>query len=239
MATVPDGATADALAALLRREHPAAGVLTRRPLPAVDWSTAWRQGLQPRTIGGITIVPSWHRASLPPASRALVLDPEMAFGSGEHGSTRAALLLLQRYLQPGMTVLDLGSGSGILTLAAARLGARRAVGIESDPEALPVALRNARRNGLEARAAFLEGDAGALAPLAGPADLVCANILREANIRLLPAVRTSLRPGGVGIFSGMEIPEAGLFRPELDAAGFQPLDEVAEDGWWAAAARRS
>ncbi len=238
MATVGDPAAAAALAAALRREHPGVELVARRELPAVDWSTAWRAGLGPRAIGRLTIVPSWQEPAPAPGDAALILDPEMAFGSGEHGSTRAALLLLQRYLRPGMAVLDLGSGSGILTLAAARLGAGRAVGIESDSGAMPVALRNARRNGLEARVTFLEGDAGALAPLAGPADVLCANILREANIQLLPAVRDSLAPQGVAIFSGMEVSEASLFRQALQAAGFEMLEELADEGWWAVAARR-
>jgi len=168
----------------------------------------------------------------------VVLDPETAFGSGEHGSTRAALILLERLIRPGHRVLDLGSGSGILSIAAVKLGAARAIGVESDPEANPVAVRNAARNGVGDRIEFLDGDAGALAPLAGPADLLLSNILRTVNTALLPAILASLRLGGVAIFSGMEESEAQLFLPALRGAGLRVEDEVADAGWWAVAARR-
>jgi ribosomal protein L11 methyltransferase len=167
-----------------------------------------------------------------------VLDPESAFGSGEHGSTRAALTLLERHLRPGDRVLDLGSGSGILAIAAAKLGAASAVGIENDAEANPVARRNAERNGVRAAVDFLEGDAGDLAPLLGPADLLLSNILRLVNTALLPAIVAALRPGGLAIFSGMEELEAPLFRPVLETAGLVLRDEVTDTGWWAVAAAR-
>jgi len=167
-----------------------------------------------------------------------VLDPESAFGSGEHGSTRAALTLLERHLRRGDRVLDLGSGSGILAIAAVKLGAARAVGIENDPEASPVARRNADRNGVGDAVEFLDGDAGDLAPLLGPADLLLSNILRTVNTALLPAIVSALRPGGLAVFSGMECAEAELFRPALATAGLSACDEVEDAGWWAIAAER-
>jgi ribosomal protein L11 methyltransferase len=85
---------------------------------------------------------------------------------------------------------------------------------------------------------FLDGDARHLAPLAGPADLLLSNILRGVNTALLPSIVSALRPGGIAIFSGMEEQEAPLFRPPLASAGFEPLDEVVDAGWWAVAARR-
>jgi ribosomal protein L11 methyltransferase len=168
----------------------------------------------------------------------VVLDPETAFGSGEHGSTRAALSLLERHLRPGDQVLDLGSGSGILAIAAAKLGAASAVGIENDAEANPVARRNAERNDVTGVVTFVDGDAGDLAPLLGPADVLLSNILRLVNASLLPAIVAALRPGGLAIFSGMEEMEASLFRPVLAAAGLTVLDEVTDTGWWAVAAAR-
>jgi ribosomal protein L11 methyltransferase len=172
------------------------------------------------------------------AQPLVVLDPEMAFGSGEHGSTRTALVLLDRHLHPGDRVLDLGSGSGILAIAAVKLGAARATAIENDPEANAVAARNAERNGVSDRVAILEGDAAALTPLVGPAEVVCSNILRSVNTTLLPGIATVLAPGGRAIFAGMESSEAEPFRAALEEAGFVVVDETTDAGWWGVAARR-
>ncbi len=210
-----------------------------RPLEVVDWSERWREGLGPRRFGRLLVAPSWSPSeSLPGVDSVLVLDPEMAFGSGEHGSTRGALTLLESHLRPGSTMLDLGSGSGILAIAAVLLGARVAIGIEVDDEAIPVAVRNAARNGVAEQVRFVEGDAAVLAPLLGPVDLVVSNILRTVNVTLLPAIHTALHPGGLAIFSGMEVPEAPRFRAPLASAGFEVVAEVVDEGWWSVAARR-
>jgi ribosomal protein L11 methyltransferase len=232
-----DEHAADALIAELARTEPVA--TARRPLVQVDWSTRWREGLGARRFGRLTVAPSWIEAPAAAGEPLVSLDPETAFGSGEHGSTRAALTLLERHIRTGDRVLDLGSGSGILAIAAAKLGAGSAVGIESDPEADPVARRNAERNDVAGAVQFLIGEAGDLAPLLGPADLLLSNILRTVNTALLPAVVRALRPGGIGIFSGMEAAEAPLFRPALAAAGLALLDEVTDAGWWAVAAGRA
>jgi ribosomal protein L11 methyltransferase len=210
----------------------------RRPLDSVDWSTRWREGLGPRRLGRVTVVPSWSAEAEQIGPGSIVLDPEMAFGSGEHGSTRAALILLDRWLKEGDRVLDLGSGSGILAIAAVKLGAARAIGIEHDPEANEVAVRNVRRNGVADRVELLDGDAGVLGPLVGPVDLLLSNILRTVNAALLPAIRSSLGPRGIAIFSGMEQAEADDFRTELAGKGFTVAEEVVDAGWWAVAARR-
>jgi ribosomal protein L11 methyltransferase len=228
-------AAADALVAAIASEH---GVhATRRALDPIDWTTRWRDGLEPRQFGRLTVTPSWLDGADAAESLTVVLDPEMAFGSGEHGSTRAALTLLERHLTPGMRVLDLGSGSGILAIAAVKLGAAYAAGIEIDGEANDVAERNGARNGVMHAAAFFTADAGELAPLLGPADLLLSNILRTVNTALLASIARSVVPGGLAIFSGMEEPEGPLFRPVLAAAGFALVDEVVDAGWWAVAAR--
>lgn len=233
----PDDAEAEQLRLGLQQRFGQDVRVQFRPLEATDWTVRWRDGLGPRRVGRVTLLPTW---GTPPEDAGIVvtIDPEMAFGSGEHGSTRAALALLDRHVRPGDLVLDLGSGSGILAIAAVRLGARRAIGIEVDPEAMPVALRNADRNGVAAQVTFIEGDAGLLAPLAGPARVIVSNILRGPNIELLPAIAGALADDGVAIFSGMERPEAELFRPALAAAGFRALDEVVDEAWWSVAAGR-
>jgi len=232
----PDQAGAAAVAAALAERFGVAVASSLRKLERTDWTLGWRQGILPRRFGRLLLTPGW----IPPpddAAAVIVLEPETAFGSGEHGSTRAALRLLESILRPGMTVLDLGAGSGILTIAAAKLDAFRAIGIEIDPEALVVAERNAANNGVADRVAFLEGDAAVLTPLVAPVDVVVANILRQINIAVLPEVRAALRPDGRAIFSGMEMEESTLFRPVLERTGFVVERELVDDGWWSVLAR--
>jgi len=229
----------EAVAALveeLGRAVDAPVVIEPRRVESTDWSTRWREGLGPRKLGRLTIIPSWLPEASAPDPLTIVLDPETAFGSGEHGSTRAALTLLSRLLQPGDRVIDLGSGSGILAIAAIKLGAARAIGIEIDPEANEVAARNAARNGVSDRVEFLEGDAATLAPLVGPADVLLSNILRAVNTALLPVIVRALHPGASAIFSGMEQPEAEEFRQTLTDAGFRLVQETLDAGWWGVAA---
>jgi ribosomal protein L11 methyltransferase len=233
-----DEASADALMADIGAVDGAPGATSRRRLDEVDWSVRWREGLGARRIGRLTVIPSWLPEAASPGPATVVLDPETAFGSGEHGSTRAALVLLDRLIRIGDRVLDLGSGSGILSIAAIKLGAASAIGIENDPEANAVAVRNAERNRVTGSVEFLEGDAADLAPLAGPVDLLVSNILRTVNTALLPAILASLRPGGLAVFSGMEKTERELFLPALERAGLTRGEEVTDDGWWALAARR-
>jgi ribosomal protein L11 methyltransferase len=234
----PDEESAEALVAELEGSVDELAHTVRRRLDPVDWSVGWRQGLSPRRFGRLTVVPSWLPEASSPDRHTVVLDPETAFGSGEHGSTRAALTLLEQLLQPGHHVLDLGSGSGILAIAAVKLGAARAIGIEIDAEANEVASRNAERNGVLGRVQFLEGDAGMLAGLAGPADVILSNILRTANTALLPAISEALASGGVAIFSGMEQDEAPEFLRALEATRLRPIQETVDAGWWGVAATR-
>jgi ribosomal protein L11 methyltransferase len=207
-------------------------------LEPVDWTVRWRDGIATRRFGRLVVTPSWLPVEDDADTVVVTLDPQSAFGSGEHGSTRAAMALLERHLTPGSRVLDFGSGSGILAIAAVRLGARKAVGIEVDDEAIPIAEQNAERNCVAGSTSFLLGDAAHFGRLVGPADLVCSNILRTVNTLLLPVISEALVPGGVAIFSGMEQAEAPLFRPVLEGAGWTVLDECLDSDWWAVAARR-
>lgn len=207
---------------------------TARILPEQDWSRLWRDGLGPRRIGRLLVTPSWA-APAATETPTVVIDPQTAFGTGEHGSTRGALLLLDRFIQPGMRVVDLGSGSGILAIASIKLGARRALGVDLDPEAEPIARENAERNQVSERVGFFTGDAAALGTLLGPAELVLSNILQNQNESLLPVIRTMLGTGGVAVFAGMEAPERDRFLASLAQYGFTVLAETLDEGWWSVA----
>jgi len=228
--------SAEALGRDLRAAHGEELHSSHLEVPVTDWTTAWRSGLGPRRVGPITIVPTWLEYAAGEDELVVRIDPEIAFGSGEHGSTRAALALVVRHLRPGDRMLDFGSGSGILSIAAARLGAGRAIGIEVDDDALPVSAANAERNNVSDRVTFFHGDAADLAPLLAPANLVVSNILRLVNIALLPEIHAALDPGGIAIFSGMEELEAEEFRGALVAGGFAVRSETTDNGWWAVAA---
>jgi ribosomal protein L11 methyltransferase len=238
VAFAADERTAEAVVEELSREVDPPIETRSHPVEATDWVTRWRDGLGPRQIEHLTIIPSWLPEASEPDALTIVLDPETAFGSGEHGSTRAALTLLARLLRREDRVLDLGSGSGILTISAIKLGAASAIGIDIDPEANEVAARNAARNGVADRVEFLQGDAAKLAPLVGRVDLVLSNILRSVNTALLPIITAALRPRGLAIFSGMEHPEAEEFRATLSDAGFRLVQEALDAGWWGVAAER-
>ncbi len=234
-----DDASADQLCAEIVAEGGAGTSVGRRLLDDVDWTLRWREGLEAHRFGRLVVTPSWITPERRDGDVVLVLDPENAFGSGAHGSTRAVLAMLERHVRGGELVLDLGAGSGILAIAARLLGAAKAVGVETDGDAIPVAERNAEKNGVTEGISFLEGDAGALAPLLGPADLVCSNILRSVNTMILPAIAASLAPHGLCLFSGMETAEEAPFRATLQEAGWTVVDTQVDTAWWACAARPS
>ena len=188
---------------------------------------------------GVILTPSWLPVTPAADNVVISIDPESAFGSGEHGSTRGALALLERHLEDGDAMLDFGSGSGILAIAAAKLGARSAIGIEVDEESLPIAAANAAKNGVADRVTFLLGEAQELGALAGPAELICSNILRTVNTLLLPDIAAALAGSGIAIFAGMEEAEADIFRTVLLENGWTVVDEVKDAGWWSVAASRA
>ncbi len=226
---------ADRVLSVIRKQFPnAQGEISA--LAPVDWSVHWRDGIETHRFGRLVLSASWLKPDLSDGDVLVTIDPQSAFGSGEHGSTRVALQLLERHLKAGDRVLDFGSGSGVLAIAAARLGAASAIGIEVDEDAIPIAEENAAKNDVAARVTFLLGDADDLGRLAGPADVICSNILRSVNVLLLPTLKASLAPGGVVIFAGMETPEAELFKPVLAREGWRVVDEAIDSNWWGVAA---
>ncbi len=187
-----------------------------RPLPQpayrflqeTDWAEAWKFAYRPIAVGErLMIVPAWLE-NPDPQRIPLLLDPGMAFGTGTHPTTQMCLAEVERLVQPGITVLDVGCGSGILSIAALKLGAARALGVDTDPQAVAVAQENAARNGVAAGFQAATGSVEALRqPPLGPAQapLVLANILAPVLVRLLDEsdLAALIAPGGHLVLSGI------------------------------------
>jgi ribosomal protein L11 methyltransferase len=193
--------------------------------------TAWRTQLRAHTVGLLTVTPPWLAAPFLP-ERTIVIDPAMAFGTGDHATTRGVLGLMQDVVRAGDVVADLGSGSGVLAIAAAKLGAARVAAIESDPDAIGNAEENVAANDVAGRVVVIEGDATVLLPLVAPVRVVLANIISAVIRDLLPVVKESLTADGIAIFSGMLVAEAEAMRAAFEAAGFVVRADVAEGEWW-------
>ena len=185
-----------------------------------DWGEAWKKGLVPMTIGRAYVRPSWIDAPVPAGLAEIVLDPGMAFGTGTHPTTSLCLAALSDLLgsRPGARVLDVGTGSGLLAIAASKLGAGLVVGNDNDPIAVRVARENAALNGVALT--FDERDVG---EQPGPFDLVLANILANTLVALAPAIAAQLAPGGVVLLSGILTPQEGEVRQAYLAAGLRPV----------------
>lgn len=200
-----------------------------------DWVESWKRGLAPRRIGPrLVVTTTWQPVDPHPGDVILVVDPGMAFGTAEHGTTRGCLRLLDRTVTAGERVLDVGAGSGILAIAAARLGAD-VLALEGDPLATEALAANVALNAVADRVRWEERwvDAALLAA-SGPCDGVVANIESGVLKSLLGGVAAALRPGGWLILSGILAGEWPEMRRAVEARGFR-VEDVDEDGEWRSA----
>ena len=202
------------------------------PSPDVDYSE-WRASVGVHRIGRLIIAPPWL-ADTEDSTRTIVIDPAMAFGTGEHQSTRGVMRLMEDVIRPGDFVADLGAGSAILAIAAARLGAARIAAIEHDHDSIGNAEENVETNGVSDRVEVIEGDAAVLLPLIAPVRVVLANIISSVIIPLLPAMRASLTPDGKAIIAGIVVEERPLIERALVDGGWRIEREDLEDAWWSA-----
>lgn len=212
------------------------------PVQEQNWMEAWKQHYKPFTIGErLHIVPAWLAGELAAeAGRVQVrIEPGMAFGTGVHPTTQLCLLLVEQYTQPGYTVLDIGCGSAILAIAAKKLGAGQAVGVDVDPQSMDNARENAALNnvaieiGLGSVDEVLAGQYGLQ-----QADMVLANILAPVLVRLLAGgLGRLVAPGGVLILSGILDEQEPELRAALKAAGFGIIAEQRSGDWLALAAK--
>ncbi len=206
----------------------APAVTTRRTVPDADWVRLTQAQFAPIAIGRLWVVPSWHEPAA--SSLHIRLDPGIAFGTGSHPTTRLCLAWLERHLAGGERVLDYGCGSGILSIAAARLGAGLVVGTDIDPLAVEAARYNALRNEVAARYTL---PAGLPPPEEQRFDVIAANILANPLVLLAPALAARLAPGGTLVLSGILERQA---TSVIDAyaragAGLALSAWGTEDGW--------
>ena len=210
-----------------------------------DWATSWQKYYKPMTAGErLYIVPEWEKGGPVPDGRtALYLNPGLIFGTGSHASTRLCLEGVERYAAPGGKVLDLGCGSGILSIAALLLGCSEAVGVDIDPKAVGVAYENAAMNGIgrdryTVLAGDVIGDGGLRSELGRDKyQLVLANIVADVIIPLSAHARSLMAPGGVFLCSGIIDTRAGEVAAALEANGLHIVEKRERDGWVAYAAK--
>lgn len=197
-------------------------------VPDRDWGEEWKKGLGPVQVGRLFLRPSWVDAAPPPGAAEVVLDPGMAFGTGTHPTTALCLAAIEKFLagRPGASVLDVGTGSGLLAIAARKLGAGRVTANDNDPVALAVAAENAERNGA---AVELTGDPpGAID---GRFDLVVANILANVLVELAPELVARLAPGGELVLAGVLVPQEEMVLAPFLQAGLEPLPGERRGEW--------
>ncbi|NDL68215.1 50S ribosomal protein L11 methyltransferase [Anaerotalea alkaliphila] len=198
-----------------------------------DWANNWKQHYKPFKVGErIWVKPLWE--TLPEEGKGqmvLDIDPGMAFGSGTHETTAMCIALLEKYLEPGQSVVDVGCGSGILGLAAAKLGAAETLCIDLDPNAVIVAKENVAHNGLSDKVRVVQGNL--IDQVEAPADLLVANIMAEVVAFLTGDVAKVIKDGGLYITSGIILKKVDLVKEALRINGFT-LVEVRTQGDWAA-----
>lgn len=211
------------------RETDSSAVVTVSDVPAVDWSE-WRARVDAHRVGRLVVTPPWRAAEFDPAT-TIVIDPAMAFGTGEHATTRGMLRLMQRVIQPGDSVADLGAGSAVLSIAAARLGATRIAAIEIDDGAEGSALENIRANGVDGAIRYLVGDATVLLALVAPVRVVLANIVSSVLMELLPNMADALTSDGAAMLSGILVEERDLMLRAIARAGLRVEAEDVEGDW--------
>ena len=201
-----------------------------------DWSNAWKKYYHPVQVGEhLVVCPSWEAYDRKPDEVVLTLNPGMAFGTGTHETTRLCMELLQKYITPQDTVLDVGCGSGILAITAALLGANRIIGCDIDEVAVKVAGENAALNGVQDRIAFHQGDL--TSQVEGSFQIICANIVADVIIRLSEDAGRYLAKDGIFITSGIIDTREQDVLNALEQNGFQVIERRTSGGWVALACK--
>lgn len=207
-----------------------------------DWAEEWKRFYHPMRVGRLVVQPSWEQhPEVGPEDLVVTLDPGRAFGTGQHETTRLCLAALDQLVRPGDAVLDVGSGSGVLALAAARLGASRVDALDTDLVAVAATRENAARNGLEDRIDAREGSLGFAWPwdsaTRGGYDCVVMNIALVVVTGLLPDAAAALRPGGALVASGFLAAAVPEVEAAARAAGLRDVTTGLDGEWGVVVAR--
>jgi ribosomal protein L11 methyltransferase len=211
-----------------------------RTIAEEDWAEAWKAYYHPIRLGRrIVIRPIWVEMDTAADDIVIALDPGMAFGTGTHPTTQLCLEAIEDHVQPGHTVLDLGTGSGILAIAAAKLGAGHILAVDIDPVAVAVCIENAAQNGAAERITIQEGSLESVLASARRFDVLVANILARVIVAMCDQhLGEVIRPGGMGIFSGILNTQADEVEAALRTTGLTPMARRQQGDWVVIEARR-
>ena len=209
-----------------------AGAVSWKAVADEDWAETWKEFFHTEKIGARTVIkPTWEEYEAKAGEIVVELDPGAAFGTGQHATTSLCIRALEDLVRPGMTVFDVGTGSGVLAIVAAKLGAKRVEAVDFDPVAVRVARENVRQNGAEDVVRTERSDL--LKSVAGEADLIIANIIADIIVRLFGEVKGSLAAGGTMLLSGIiedRLPDV------VEAAGRHgfSVEKIEQEKGWAA-----
>ena len=205
--------------------HPA--TIDLKHVKSEKWEEAWKSAFPPQRVGSrIVIAPTWIDVPHNETEILIQLNPGMAFGTGYHPTTRLSLELLERTVEPHHQVADIGTGSGILTIAAIKLGAKHVDAIEIDPTAIPIAAANFQANGVAPKVHLSQGDG--LRGIENRYHLIIGNILTKTILPMVPFCVQRIYPEGIIIFSGILETEFAQVKSVLEANQFQCLEVVSE-----------
>ena len=201
-----------------------------------DWENAWKAYFSPVKISDYVVIkPTWEDYTAGNDEIVIEIDPGMAFGTGNHETTKMCVHLLEEYIEPGMQVIDAGCGSGILSISSAKLGAQKVYALDLDPVAVQVTAENARGNGCGDMIEVKKSDLLSALPMDLKADIVVANIIADVVIKLNGIAKNYMKPGGMYICSGIIDTRVDEVRASLEQEGYRVI-QILEDGEWRALA---
>ena len=209
----------------------------RHDVAEQDWTESWKAAFKPFRLGNHMVVkPSWTEIETQPGDHIIEIDPGMAFGTGTHETTGMCVKLVEKYVRPGQRVIDIGTGTGILAIAAAHMGAKPVLATDLDAVAVRVAAENVKINGFEGVIDVRCGDLLDVVEESG--DVVIANIIADVIVNLAKPVRERIVDGGLFICSGISVERREDVLKALKDADYEVLDDLNEGEWCAMAARK-